>query len=77
MYDLINAPLPKLPKSVKVAMKAKEECLMKKSAILCIVAVVLVSVFVGCSVKNSEVNEKAETSFFSASKEATLSVSNV
>ena len=48
---------------------------MKKSAILCMVAVVLVSVFVGCSVKNSEVNEKAETSSFSASKETTLSVS--
>ena len=57
MYDLINAPLPKLPKSVKLAVKAKEECLMKKSAIVCMVAVVLISVFVGCSVKNSDVNE--------------------
>ena len=42
---------------------------MKKSVILCMVAVVLVSVLVGCSVKNSEVNENAETSSFSASKE--------
>lgn len=75
MYDLINAPLPKLPKSVKLAVKAKEECLMKKSAILCMVAVVLISVFVGCSVENSEVNENAETSSFSASKETTLPVS--
>ena len=74
MYDLINAPLPKLPKSVKLAVKAKEECLMKKSIVLCMVAVVLISVFVGCSVKNSEVNEKAETSSFSASKETMLSV---
>lgn len=48
---------------------------MKKSAILCMVAVVLISVFVGCSVENSKVNENAETSFFSASKETTLSVS--
>ena len=75
MYDLINAPLPKLPKSVKLAVKAKEECLMKKSVILCMVAVVLISVFVGCSVKNNEVNENAETSSFSANKETTLSVS--
>ena len=75
MYDLINAPLPKLPKSVKLAVKAKEECLMKKSVILCMVAVVLISVFVGCSVKNNEVNENAETSSFSASKETTLPVS--
>lgn len=37
---------------------------MKKSVILCMVAVVLISVFVGCSVKNSDVNENAETSFF-------------
>ena len=75
MYDLINAPLPKLPKSVKLAVKAKEECLMKKSVILCMVAVVLISVFVGCSVKNNEVNENAETSSFSASKETPLPVS--
>lgn len=75
MYDLINAPLPKLPKSVKLAVKAKEECLMKKSVILCMVAVVLISVFVGCSVKNSDVNENAETSSFSASKETTLPIS--
>ena len=71
MYDLINAPLPKLPKSVKLAVKAKEECLMKKSIVLCMVTVVLISSFVGCSVKNSEVNENAETSSFSASKETT------
>lgn len=75
MYDLINAPLPKLPKCVKLAVKAKEECLMKKSVILCMVAAVLVSVFVGCSVKNSDVNENAETSSFSASKERTLPIS--
>lgn len=75
MYDLINAPLPKFPKSVKVVMKAKEECLMKKSVILCMVTVVLISVFVGCSVKNSGVNENAETSSFSASKEITLPIS--
>lgn len=75
MYDLINAPLPKLPKSVKLAVKAKEECLMKKSVILCMVAFVLISVFVGCSVKNSDVNENAETSSFSASKETTLPIS--
>lgn len=49
---------------------------MKKSAILCMVAVVLVSVLVGCSVKNSKVNEKAEKISFSASKETTLTVSN-
>ena len=48
---------------------------MKKSVVLCLVAVVLISVFVGCSAKNSEVNEKAETSSFSASKETTLPVS--
>lgn len=48
---------------------------MKKSVILCMVAVVLISVFVGCSVKNNEVNENAETSSFSASKETTLPVS--
>lgn len=48
---------------------------MKKSVILCMVAVMLISVFVGCSVKNSEVNENAETSSFSVSKETTLSVS--
>ena len=30
---------------------------MKKSVIVCMVAVVLISVFVGCSVKNSDVNE--------------------
>ncbi len=48
---------------------------MKKSVILCMVAVVLVSVLVGCSAKNSEINEKVETSSFSASKETTLSVS--
>ena len=47
---------------------------MKKSVILCMVAVVLISAFVGCSVKNSDVNEKAETSSFSASKETMLSV---
>lgn len=47
---------------------------MKKSVILCMVAVVLISVFVGCSVKNNEVNENAETSSFSASKEITLPV---
>lgn len=74
MYDLVNAPLPKLPKSVKLAVKAKEDCLMKKSVILCMVAVVLISVFVGFSVKNSEVNENVETSSFSASKETTLPV---
>lgn len=74
MYDLINAPLPKLPKYVKFGVKAKEECLMKKS-VICMVAVVLVSVLVGCSVKNSEVNENAETSSFSASKETTLPIS--
>lgn len=49
---------------------------MKRSVILCMVAVVLISSFVGCSVKNSEVNENAETSSFSASKETTLPVSN-
>ena len=75
MYDLINAPLPKLPKSVKLAVKAKEECLMKKSIVLCMIAVVLISVFVGCSVKNSDVNKNAEISSFSASKETTLTVS--
>ena len=48
---------------------------MKKSVILCMVAVVLISVFVGCSVKNSEVNENAETSSFSASKKITLPIS--
>ena len=48
---------------------------MKKSVILCMALIVLVSVFVGCSVKNSEVNENAETSSFSASKETTLPVS--
>lgn len=48
---------------------------MKKSVILCMVAAVLVSVFVGCSVKNSDVNENAETSSFSASKERTLPIS--
>ena len=48
---------------------------MKKSVILCMVAVVLISVFVGCSVKNSDVNENAETSSFSASKETTLHIS--
>lgn len=48
---------------------------MKKSVILCMVVVVLISVFVGCSVKNSEVNENAETSSFSASKETTLPIS--
>lgn len=47
---------------------------MKKSAILCMVAVVLISVFVGCSFENSEVNENAGTSSFSASKETTLPV---
>lgn len=75
MYDLINAPLLKSPKSVKLAVKAKEECLMKKSVILCMVVVVLISVFVGFSAKNSEVNENAETSSFSASKETTLPIS--
>ena len=75
MYDLINAPLLKFPKSVKLAVKAKEECLMKKSVILCMVVVVLISVFVGFSAKNSEVNENAETSSFSASKETTLPIS--
>lgn len=50
---------------------------MKKSVILCMVAVVLISSFVGCSVKNSEVNENAETSSFSASEETTLPVSIV
>lgn len=74
MNDLINAPLPKSPKSVKLAVKAKEECLMKKSVIVCMVAVVLISVFVGCSVKNGDVNENAEKSSFSASKETTLPV---
>jgi len=48
---------------------------MKKSVILCMVAVVLISVFVGCSVKNNEVNENAETSSFSVSKETTLPIS--
>ena len=48
---------------------------MKKSAILCMVAVVLISVFVGCSFENSEVNENAETSSFSASKKITLPIS--
>lgn len=48
---------------------------MKKSVILCMVAFVLISVFVGCSVKNSDVNENAETSSFSASKETTLPIS--
>ena len=48
---------------------------MKKSVIVCMVAVVLISSFVGCSVKNSEVNENAETSSFSASKETTLPIS--
>ena len=48
---------------------------MKKSVIVCMVAVVLISVFVGCSVKNSDVNENAETSSFSASKETTLHIS--
>ena len=48
---------------------------MKKSVIVCMVAVVLISVFVGCSVKNSDVNENAETSSFSASKETTLPIS--
>lgn len=48
---------------------------MKKSVVLCLVAVVLISVFVGCSVKNSEVNENAETSSFSASKETTMPIS--
>lgn len=47
---------------------------MKKSVILCMVAVVLISVLVGCSVKNSDVNKNAETSSFSASKETTLPV---
>lgn len=47
---------------------------MKKSVIVCMVAVVLISSFVGCSVKNSEVNKNAKTSSFSASKETTLSV---
>lgn len=48
---------------------------MKKSVILCMVAVVLISLLVGCSVKNSNVNENAETSSFSASKETTLPIS--
>lgn len=48
---------------------------MKKSVIVCMVAVVLISVFVGCSVKISEVNENAETSSFSASKETMLPIS--
>ena len=48
---------------------------MKKSVILCMVVVVLISVFVGFSAKNSEVNENAETSSFSASKETTLPIS--
>ncbi|MFQ9065410.1 MAG: hypothetical protein ACLR5R_09885 [Eubacterium sp.] len=48
---------------------------MKKSIVLCMVTVVLISSFVGCSVKNSEVNENAETSSFSASKETTLPIS--
>lgn len=48
---------------------------MKKSVILCMVAVVLISLLVGCSVKNSDVNENAETSSFSASKETTLPIS--
>lgn len=48
---------------------------MKKSAILCMLVVMLVSVLVGCSVKNSEVKENAETSSFSASKETTLPIS--
>lgn len=47
---------------------------MKKSVILCMIAVVLVSIFVGCSAKNSEANKKAEKSSFSASKETMLSV---
>ncbi len=47
---------------------------MKKSVVLCLVAVVLISVFVGCSVKNSDVNENAETSSFSASKETRKSL---
>ena len=47
---------------------------MKKSVILCMVAVMLISVFVGCSVNNSDVNENAETSSFSASKETMLPV---
>lgn len=47
---------------------------MKKSVIVCMLVVMLISVFVGCSVKNSEVNEKAETSSFSASKETMLPV---
>ena len=49
---------------------------MKKSVILCMVAVVLISVFVGCSVKNSDVNENAETSSCSASNETTLHISS-
>lgn len=48
---------------------------MKKPIILCMAAVVLISSFVGCSVKNGDVNENAETSSFSASKEMTASVS--
>lgn len=48
---------------------------MKKSVVLFMVAVMLISVFVGCSIKNSEVNENAEISSFSASKETTLPVS--
>lgn len=48
---------------------------MKKSVIVCMFAVVLISVFVGCSVKNSDVNENTETSSFSASKETTLPIS--
>ena len=48
---------------------------MKKSVIVCMAAVVLISSFVGCSVKNSEVNKNAETSSFSASKETTLPIS--
>ena len=47
---------------------------MKKSVIVCMVAVVLISIFVGCSVKNSDVNENAETSSFSASKETRKSL---
>lgn len=35
----------------------------------------LISSFVGCSVKNSEVNKNTETSSFSASKETTLPIS--
>ena len=48
---------------------------MKKSVIVCMVAVVLISVFVGCSAKISEVNENAETSSFSAGKETMLPIS--